>query len=225
MSWWLLALGGAVAAALVWRAMTPGARVSTLRSLGAGAAALGLAYGVYALFLGRTGLGIAALAGGTIALAAVVAARGRRLGGGGASRVETRVLRLVLDHASGTVGGDIVAGPYAGRRLETLTSDEVMRLYRYCQVEDEESARLIEAYLDKLDPGWREGANAAAGASGAGPMSRAEALAVLGLREGATAEDVRAAHRRLMQGHHPDKGGNAETAARLNRARDLLLGD
>jgi hypothetical protein len=161
----------------------------------------------------------------------VIAAGRRRLGGKGASHVETRILRLVLDHATGAVGGDILAGPYAGRRLETLTADDVQGLWRYCQIEDEESARLVEAYLDKVDPGWREGAGPRGPGPGApsgtssGAMTRGEALAVLGLKEGASAEEIRAAHRRLMQGHHPDKGGNAETAQRLNRARDVLLGE
>jgi hypothetical protein len=230
MSAWAVGLAALVAAFLVWRAMGPSARVATLRGLGAGLGALGVAYGVYAMIAGRTGLGLAALIGGGLALAAVIAAGRRRLGGTkGASRVETRLLRLVLDHATGAVGGDILAGPYAGRRLETLTADEVQGLWRYCQIEDEESARLVEAYLEKVDPGWREAAEGArpagAGASaGSGAMTHEEALAVLGLKAGATAEEVRAAHRRLMQGHHPDKGGNAETAARLNRARDVLLG-
>jgi curved DNA-binding protein CbpA len=54
-------------------------------------------------------------------------------------------------------------------------------------------------------------------------MGRAEALALLELAEGAGPEQIRAAHRRLMRQAHPDRGGDAERAARLNQARDLLL--
>ena len=57
-----------------------------------------------------------------------------------------------------------------------------------------------------------------------GAMSRAEAYEVLGLRAGASAADVKAAHRRLMQGAHPDHGGSDWLAARINQARDVLLG-
>jgi len=54
-------------------------------------------------------------------------------------------------------------------------------------------------------------------------MTRDEALAVLGLAGGATADEVRAAHRRLIQRMHPDVGGTADLAARINRAKDVLL--
>jgi hypothetical protein len=55
-------------------------------------------------------------------------------------------------------------------------------------------------------------------------MSRAEALQVLGLREGADRDAVLAAWKRVMQGAHPDHGGSDWLAARVNQARDVLLG-
>jgi curved DNA-binding protein CbpA len=55
-------------------------------------------------------------------------------------------------------------------------------------------------------------------------MTREEALAVLGLAKGASEDDIKAAHRRLIQRMHPDVGGSADLAARINRAKDVLLG-
>ena len=55
-------------------------------------------------------------------------------------------------------------------------------------------------------------------------MTRDEALAILGLASGATEEEIRAAHRRLILRVHPDAGGSADLAARINRAKDVLLG-
>jgi curved DNA-binding protein CbpA len=54
-------------------------------------------------------------------------------------------------------------------------------------------------------------------------MTRQEALAVLGLAEGASEDEIRAAHRRLMRAAHPDGGGSDWMAARVNEARDVLL--
>ena len=56
-------------------------------------------------------------------------------------------------------------------------------------------------------------------------LERAEAYRVLGLPPGASREAIKSAHRRLMQRVHPDLGGSDELAARVNKAKDLLLGD
>ena len=56
-----------------------------------------------------------------------------------------------------------------------------------------------------------------------GGLSRPEALAVLGLAEGATIEEIQAAYHRLIQAVHPDKGGSDWLASRLNQARSVLL--
>jgi DnaJ homolog subfamily C member 19 len=55
-------------------------------------------------------------------------------------------------------------------------------------------------------------------------MTRDEAYEVLGLQPGASESDIRDAHRRLMRGAHPDAGGSDWLAARINQARDILLG-
>jgi len=68
--------------------------------------------------------------------------------------------------------------------------------------------------------GWRDTFRPRSSAS----MTRDEAYDVLGLKPGATEADIRAAHRRLMRGAHPDGGGSDWLASRVNQARDVLLG-
>jgi len=144
---------------------------------------------------------------------------------GQSSDVETRFLRMTLDHDSGEMTGDVLEGPHAGRPLDALSLDELVDLLDTCRAEDTPSARVLEAYLDRVHPEWRDRARAEqAGGAQPGHMTRAEALQVLGLDEGAGKEEIKAAHHRLISGLHPDHGGSTYLAAQINRAKDVLLG-
>ena len=70
----------------------------------------------------------------------------------------------------------------------------------------------------------RRGAGAGTARQARATMSREEAYQVLGLVPGAGTAEIRAAHRRLMRTAHPDAGGSDWLAARVNQARDVLLG-
>jgi DnaJ-class molecular chaperone with C-terminal Zn finger domain len=107
-----------------------------------------------------------------------------------------------------------------------LLLDEVRR-------EDHEAVAVLEAYLDRIHgPEWRSEGDAGRSESGkseartaSGAMPREEALAMLGLTPDATEAQIREAHHRLMLKLHPDHGGSDYLAARLNEARDVLLGN
>lgn len=153
-------------------------------------------------------------------------------GGGGSSgqtsTVTTPFLRMTLDHDSGAMSGTILSGRFSGMRLDELGSAELLDLLRECRAGDEEGARLVEAYLDRTRPDWREewrgeGAGSGDARPAAGAMSVEEAYAVLGLAPGAGAAEIKAAHRRLMSKLHPDHGGSDYLASQINRARDVLL--
>lgn len=142
------------------------------------------------------------------------------------SDVETRWLRMTLDHDSGHLDGEVLDGPFAGRRLSQLSFDEAMTLRRNI-AGDDQSLQLMETWLDRVHPDWRE-AEAPPNtepppAGGSAAMSRDEAYAVLGLAPGAAEAEIRVAHRRLMMSCHPDHGGSDWLAARLNQAKDVLL--
>jgi len=90
------------------------------------------------------------------------------------------------------------------------------------------AAALVPAFLAALLR-WRPFAarrsNEDAGrGDGHARMTRAEALQILDLKEGAGEDEIREAHRRLIVRIHPDRGGSTFLAAKLNEARDVLLG-
>ena len=145
------------------------------------------------------------------------------------SQVRSQFIQMTLDHDSGALHGLITAGPEAGRVLDEFKLDEIIALARGF---DAESWALLESYLDRRFPAWREHAHGAGagrsggegrGAAPGGKMTAEEAYQILGLKPGASRDDISRAHRGLMKKLHPDQGGSTYLAARVNEAKDTLL--
>jgi DnaJ-like protein len=149
----------------------------------------------------------------------------KRSGGAAAgqrSTVETEVLRMHLSHDSGAMDGEVLKGPYNGWHLADMDKSQLQELLDYCQ--DQDSLALLDSYLqqrfgDNSDFQHEQGRTA----SSSSQMTRREALAVLGLEETASQDEIVAAHRKLMQRLHPDRGGSDYLAAKINQAKDILL--
>jgi hypothetical protein len=144
---------------------------------------------------------------------------------GQTSQVRSDFLDMTLDHDSGGLTGRILAGPYAGRSLDEFDLAELAGMMTGF---DAESVALLESYLDRRFPAWRQDAqgDAARGqgrAPSSGKMTSEEAYQILGLQPGATSGDIGRAHRALMKKLHPDQGGSTYLAARVNEAKDTLL--
>ena len=141
---------------------------------------------------------------------------------GRTSEVETAFLGMRLDHDTGEMDGTVLRGRYEGCALGSLGLEDLLALLDECR-SDRQSAVVLEAYLDRLHEDWRERRGPPPGASSDG-MNEEEARAVLGVEPDATRDEIIAAHRRLIQRLHPDRGGSDYLAAKLNAAKDLLLG-
>ena len=143
------------------------------------------------------------------------------------STVRSAALEMELDHDTGTLSGGVIAGRFEGQALAALSVEELMALWLDF-AEDGESQALLEAYLDRRAPGWRQDMNADrharfTGPASTGPMTDQEAYQILGLEPGANEEAIRGAHRSLMKKLHPDQGGSTWLASRVNQAKDVLL--
>lgn len=143
------------------------------------------------------------------------------------SSVRSAALEMQLNHETGEMNGVVLAGQFEGSMLDDMSRENLLTLLDEVR-QDGESLALLDAYLDRRFPAWREDTEFDAGAgqtgsSGSGPMSEEEAYEVLGLSSGASADDIRKAHRRLMKRAHPDSGGSTFLAAKINEAKDVLL--
>jgi hypothetical protein len=163
----------------------------------------------------------------------------KNLGGpskGQATGVNTRFLRMSLDHDSGILDGTVLEGEFKGSRLGELSQPELLELLQECRVADEESAQVLEAYLDRVHgAAWRtgeagnsestsEGSHGRTTPWGSG-MTREEACEILDISLNATPDEIKAAHHVLMKKNHPDQGGSNYLASKINQAKELLLGE
>ena len=81
---------------------------------------------------------------------------------GASSGVTTRYFRMSLDHDTGAVSGEVLAGRFSGRGLADMSLDDLLELRRDC-ADDPQSISVLEAYLDRLHPDWRERGSGQAG--------------------------------------------------------------
>lgn len=144
------------------------------------------------------------------------------------SRVRTDFIEMRLDHDTGEMEGLILKGRFANRMLADLALEEALELMSECISSDGQAAQLLEAWLDRAHPDWRDKVgeahqNQQAGSAAEAPMSVDEAYEILGLERGASDAAIRKAHRMLMKKLHPDQGGSNYLASKINEAKDLLL--
>lgn len=231
MTYLLLGLGILILGlALAWQVQRVSPAMLT-RWVRRGAAIVALALAAYLLLTGRFGQALPALVGGALLFGRLrgLGARGGHAAGpspaGRSSEVETAFLRARLDHDTGAVTGTVLRGGFAGRDLGQLGEADLVALYLECLRADEQAARLVEAFLDRgpFARTWRDRLGADTGTRD-GPMTPDEARNILGVAEDADEDAIREAHRRLMKANHPDRGGSVYLAAKINQARDCLLG-
>lgn len=146
---------------------------------------------------------------------------------GQTSTIRTKYFDMELRHDDGSMDGTVLIGDYAEQRLSSLDLEELLALLRECS-EDADSAQVLEAFIERNFPDWREhagaqGQHANSATVDESSMTETLALEILGLDNSADKEQVVKAHRSLMQKMHPDRGGSDYLAQKINAAKDFLL--
>lgn len=134
---------------------------------------------------------------------------------------------MLLMEGPDLLDGEVLTGPDRGQKLSQLEATALARLWRTLH-RDPLAGRLLPLYLaERFGAQWFERPPfppAPTPGAALGPLRKEDALALLGLSEGADVATIRDAHRRLMHRAHPDHGGSDALAALLNAAKDQLLG-
>lgn len=139
------------------------------------------------------------------------------------STVSARYLTMRLNQESGEIDGEIIEGQFQGRRLSELGLEDLLRFNAEI-VNDADSCALLQAYLDRIYPDWRQqSTQSQRNPVSSSDMDLTQALEILGLPDNPTREEVIKAHRRLMQKLHPDQGGSTYLATKVNLAKKCVL--
>ncbi|MFT6556584.1 DnaJ domain-containing protein [Sneathiella sp.] len=153
----------------------------------------------------------------------------RKPSSGNQSDVKTNWIHAVLDHDSGDMDGLVLQGTYKDKNLSDLNARELNNLLEELS-DDAQSRSILETYMDRRfsdnekETNFRQDHANSDETTGSysQDMSKAEALEVLELDKGATKEEIKAAHKRLMKKFHPDHNGSSYMAAKINQAKDIL---
>lgn len=121
-----------------------------------------------------------------------------------AERMKGTVVELWIMR-DGSLDGCIRQGAARGPRLSSLAFGPLIGLWHLAQVSiNQDDPAMVEAFLDRRFPDWREQGTPEAQAQAA----LAEPYEVLGIPTSSTLEEAKAAYRKAVQAAHPDKGGS-----------------
>ena len=215
----------------MFRAANPAALARALKIMGGiGCLAVAAFTGVrgelaVAIPIGLFGAGLLGWSPGGFGRLGSMFGLGAQRSPGQASHVRSQFIEMMLDHDTGRLQGRFVAGVHAGRSLDEF---DLPQLAAMMPTFDADSVALLESYLDRRFPSWRQHAqgDAAGGqrrSAASSKMTDEEAYQILGLQPGAGRDEIGRAHRALMKKLHPDQGGSTYLAARVNEAKDVLL--
>jgi len=139
----------------------------------------------------------------------------------GPTRFTTQWLVVEYDMATRTLDASITKGQFEGKKLSQLSESELSSLLEELK-DDFQSRAAVNAFVMARNGGRYE-QNKQPPPNVNGKMTLSQAYEILDISPDATDDEVKQAHKRLMQKLHPDRGGSSYLAAQINSAKDTLL--
>ncbi len=138
----------------------------------------------------------------------------------GPTTMTTKWLVVQYNFANKQLDAKVTQGEFAGKQLSQLDDKQLQILIAACK-EDLQSRAAIHAFLALQHRA--SSSNSGGNVEASSTITKQQAYEILGLDANATAQDIKKAHKRLMQKLHPDRGGSTYLAAQINAAKDTLL--
>ncbi len=144
--------------------------------------------------------------------------------------ISSHFVKIIIDTEKNEISGQVIRGVKEGKNLHNLSLEDLNELIKFYSKKDKDSEQILISYMDLNHDNWRsrmrgyyESGDKLTGST-SNQITRREAIKILGLRSHPTIEEVKANHRQLMKRFHPDQGGSPFLAAKINMAKDCLLG-
>ena len=130
-------------------------------------------------------------------------------------KINTKYLQIQIELQSRQASINIVEGEFKGRSFSSLSQNEVSKLLNELKNNDPRGFNILNVIMSQNKQ--------TSSSSDKSQMTEEEALSVLGLKIGATDEDIKKSYYDLMKKFHPDKDGNNYLSNLITEAKNKLL--